>query len=103
GRFFSHIALCDEQARSTNTLCGDARSASSSRTRSGGTCLSCCPAIISVGVSVFATAAWFHPHVVVCGARRTPVPHVAPTGSDANICDQILCAVAGSYCSEQPT
>ena len=35
--------------------------------------------------------------VAVCGARRTPGPHVAPTGSDASISDQTAAAAAGSY------
>lgn len=30
------------------------------------------------------TTAWFQPHDGVPGARRTPVPQVAPTGSDAS-------------------
>ena len=32
-----------------------------------------------------ATTDWFQPQVVTCGARRTPLPHVAPTGSDSSI------------------
>ena len=35
-----------------------------------GSCLSCTPVTSNIGVWVFPTAAWFHPHVVVCGARR---------------------------------
>jgi len=48
------------------------------------------PATINVGTSIFAATAEFHPHVVVEGARRTPDPHVAPTGSDSNIFDQTV-------------
>ena len=73
-RFFSHIALCDEHARSMNIFCGVPMSVKSSRTRSGGTCLSCCPTTISVGACTFPTIAAFQPQVAVCGARRTPGP-----------------------------
>src|SRR5262249_29439401 len=102
-RFFSHIALCDEHARSANTFCGAARSVKRSRTRSGCTCLSCWPATMSVGVCIFPTVAAFQPHGAVCGARRTPGPHVAQTGSDASISDQTASLTAGSYCDGQPT
>src|SRR6185369_13422019 len=81
--FASHIALCDEHARSISTLSEEPMSSYAARTRSGGTCLSCAPVIISVGILVLPIIASFHPHVVVDGARRTPVPHFAPTGSDA--------------------
>src|SRR5688572_31274145 len=60
------------------------------------------PAIISVGVVAFATAAAFHPHVVVLGARRTPGPQVAPTGSDFIISDQRTSRMPGSTWSAQP-
>ena len=33
----------------------------------------------------------------VLGARRTPVPHVAPTGSDASISDHTLSLTGWSY------
>src|SRR4029453_11531219 len=56
------------------------------------------PATISVGVIVLATVAWFQPHVVVCGARRTPGPHVAPTGSDSSISPQTTSGTEGSTC-----
>src|SRR6185436_15289037 len=61
------------------------------------------PATISVGVWVLVTTAAFHPHVVVCGARRTPGPHVEPTGSDASIADHTLSAAALSYWAAHPT
>ena len=92
--FASHIALCEAQPRSTKIFSRAPRSAYSSLTRAGGTCLSCTPVTINVGVWVFPTIAAFHPHVVVCGARRTPVPHVAPTGSDASICAHTVSLVA---------
>src|SRR4051812_15993724 len=95
--FISHIALCDEHARSTNTFSGAARSAYSSLTRSGGTCLSWTPATISVGVWLLPTIDAFHPQLWVSGARRTPVPHVAPTGSDASICAQMTSLAPCSY------
>src|SRR5271157_1451512 len=80
--FFSHMALCEEQARSTNTFLGEPRSLYNSRTRSGFTCLSCAPETIRVGICVFETTAVVQPQEVTCGARRTPLPHVAPTGSE---------------------
>src|SRR5687767_5737581 len=55
-------------------------------------------ATISVGVCILATTDWFQPHVVVCGARRTPRPHAAPTGSESSISDQTTFATAGSVC-----
>src|ERR1700729_2797179 len=96
------MALCDEQAKSTNTLCAAPRSSYNSRTRAGGTCLSCTPVTISVGVSVLATAAEVQPQDVTCGARRTPVPQVAPTGSETSICSHTESLAAGSTWSEQP-
>src|SRR5687768_1725221 len=61
------------------------------------------PATINVGVCVLVTTAAFQPQVVVCGARRTPGPHVAPTGSDASIVDQTLSLTSFSYCAGQAT
>ncbi len=95
-RFFSHIALCDEQPRSISTFWLEPRSSYSGRTRSGVTCLSWTPAMISAGIFVAAAIAVFQPHVVVDGARRTPVPHVAPTGSDAIRSDQTASRTDGS-------
>src|SRR5579864_3560212 len=76
--FFSHMALCEEQARSTKIFLEEPRSVYSSRTLSGLTCLSCAPETISVGICVFDTTAVVHPQEVTCGARRTPLPQVAP-------------------------
>src|SRR5688572_23670981 len=92
----SHIALWDEQPKSTSTFCGAPRSAYSSLARTGSTCLSWVPWTISVGVIDLPTVAVSQPHVVVCGARRTPGPQVAPTGSDASISDHTLSAAPGS-------
>src|ERR1700690_3394814 len=97
------MALWEEQARSTNTFLGDPKSVYSSRTRSGLTCLSCAPETMSVGICVLATTAAVHPQVVTCGARRTPLPQVAPTESDAIISDQTALRAPASYCSGQPT
>ena len=91
------MALCEEQAKSTNIFWRDPKSAYKSRTLSCGTCLSCAPETINVGVSIFATTAEFHPQTVALGARLTPVPHVAPTRSDLIISDQTLSAAAVSY------
>src|SRR5688500_20301503 len=55
-------------------------------------------ATISVGVCILATTDWFQPHVVVCGARRTPRPHATPTGSESSISDQTTGGTAGSVC-----
>src|SRR5207302_2173911 len=95
--FRSHMALCEEQAKSTNTFWRDPKSAYKSRTRCCGTCLSCTPETINVGISIFATTAEFHPQTVTLGARLTPAPQVAPTGSDLVISDQTLSAAAESY------
>src|SRR5262245_26334173 len=95
--FLSHAALWDEHARSAKTLFGAPRSVYRSRTRSGGTCLSCAPATTSIGTIIFPTAAWFHPHTAVCGARLTPVPQVDPTGSDARSSDHTESPAARSY------
>src|SRR5436305_11394520 len=62
--FRSHAALWDEHPRSMNSFWPLPRSAYSSLTRSGRTCLSWAPATISVGAWTLATAARFHPHVV---------------------------------------
>src|SRR5580700_3833186 len=97
------MALCDEQARSTKTLWLAPRSAYSSFTRSMGTCLSWTPETIKVGICILPTAAVVHPQLVTNGARRTPGPQVAPTGSEAIISDHTLSRAAGSYCSGQPT
>src|SRR5579863_9763642 len=97
------MALCEEQARSTKTFLGDPKSVYSSRTRSGLTCLSWAPETIRVGICVLATTAVVHPQVVTCGARRTPLPQVAPTVSEATISDQIESRVPLSYWSAQPT
>src|ERR1700730_14352504 len=86
-----------------NTFWCDPRSAYSSRTRPDGTCLSCSPVTISIGSCVLATISAFQPQVVTKGARRTPGPHVAPTGSDFIISDHTLSLAAGSYWSCQPT
>src|SRR5262252_6224430 len=86
-----------------NTFSFVPRSAYNSRTRSGDTCLSCAPATSNVGMSVFPANAGVQPHTVVCGARRTPGPHVAPTGSDASISDHTASLTAGSYWAGQPT
>ena len=40
----------------------------------------------------------FQPQVVVTGARRTPVPQVAPTGSESISSDQTTSGTAGSTC-----
>src|SRR5688572_6070255 len=56
-----------------------------------------------VGTCSFATTSEFHPHTVVPGARRTPWPQVAPTGSDSSIFDHIVSLTAGSYWSAHPT
>src|SRR5580658_6244394 len=95
--FFSHIALCEEQARSTNTFLGDPRSSYNSRTRSGLTCLSCTPETIRVEIWVFETTALVQPQEVTCGARRTPLPQVAPTGSESIISDQTESRAPASY------
>src|SRR5262249_52451609 len=101
--FFSHIALCDEHARSTMTFSFEPRSAYRSRTRWGATCLSCTPVTIRKGVCILETTAWLKPHVGTEGARRTPGPHFAPTGSEASISDHTAALAPGSYWSGQPT
>ena len=45
----------------------------------------------------------FQPQLVVDGARRTPVPHLAPTGSDASISFHTVSRTAGSTWFGQPT
>src|SRR5258705_8284856 len=100
--FRSHIALCDEHARSTNTFSAEPASAYRSRTRSGATCLSWAPEIIRNGVVSFAAIDGGHVPAV-SGARRTPGPHVAPTGSDASISVHTAFDAARSYCSAHPT
>src|SRR5690349_2815532 len=85
------------------SFCFDPRSAYSSRTRCGATCLSCAPVTIRKGVWILATTAWLKPQVGTWGARRTPVPQVAPTESEASISDQTTALAAGSYCPAQPT
>jgi len=50
-----------------------------------------------IGVCIFATVVWPKPQTVVFGARRTPCPQVAPTGSDASIALQTASLAAGSY------
>src|SRR5438445_12794722 len=97
------MALCEEQARSTNTFWLEPRSAYSSRTLSGATCLSWAPETINVGILVCAATGEVQPQVVTCGARRTPLPQVAPTGSDSIIADQMALLAAGSYWPGQPT
>src|SRR5665213_4338990 len=97
------MALWEEQARSTNTFLDDPKSVYISRTRSGLTCLSCAPETISVGICVLATTAAVHPQVVTCGARRTPLPQVAPTLSEAIISDHTESRAPLSYWSAQPT
>src|SRR6202030_1276593 len=97
------MPLCDEHARSMNTFLGEPRSVYISRTRSGLTCLSFAPETIRVGICILATTAVVHPQLVTCGARRTPVPQVAPTGSEAIISDQTELRSPASYWSGQPT
>src|SRR5688572_5799021 len=92
----SHIALCDEQPRSSSTLLLAPRSSNALLTRSGNTCLSSAAAIIMVGVFMADSIVAFHPHVVVDGARRTPLPHLAPTGSDLIISAHTTSRTAGS-------
>src|SRR5258708_38936862 len=58
---------------------------------------------ISVGTCVLATTAVVHPQVVTCGARRTPLPQVAPTVSERSISDQTESRVVASYWAAQPT
>src|SRR5579863_1723207 len=96
------MALCEEQARSTKTFLGDPKSVYSSRTRSGLTCLSFAPETMRVGICILATTAVVHPQVVTCGARRTPVPQVAPTGSECIISDQTESRAPASYCPGHP-
>src|SRR5580658_11230577 len=97
------MALCEEHAKSMKTFLGEPKSAYNSRTRSGLTCLSWAPEIIKAGIWVLETTAVVHPQVVVCGARRTPVPQVAPTRSEASISDQTESRVPASYWAGQPT
>src|SRR5262245_29564171 len=52
---------------------------------------------------MLSTAALPKPHTVVFGARRTPGPQLAPTGSDASIASHTESAAACSYCLGQPT
>ena len=59
--------------------------------------------MIMVGILVPPIAAAFQPKVVVEGARRTPVPHEAPTGSEASISAHTASRTAGWYWSAQPT
>ena len=87
-RFISHIALCEEQARSRRIFLVDPMSSNNSATRSGDTWPSVAGATSSIGVLCRETSDRFQPHVVTLGARRTPVPHVAPTGSDSSIAVQ---------------
>src|SRR6266849_4818668 len=97
------MALCDEHARSAKIFWLEPRSAYRSRTLCCGTCLSCAPEAISVGIFVLPATAEFQPQFVTCGARRTPLPHVAPTGSDSIIADHTESLAAGSYWSGHPT
>src|ERR1700683_1343050 len=97
------MALCEEHARSIKTFLGDPKSAYSSRTRSGLTCLSLAPEIIRVGIWVFETTAVVHPHEVTCGPRPTPPPQVARTESERRISAQTESNAAGSYWAGQPT
>src|SRR5579863_7918242 len=95
--FFSHIALCEEHAKSMKTFFDEPMSLYKSRTRSGETCLSWAPETINVGACIFPTTEPFQPQVGTDGARRTPVPQVAPTGSASTILDQTASLTAGSY------
>ena len=52
---------------------------------------------MSVGVCILATTDPFQPQVGTEGARRTPHPHVAPSGSDLTMWDQTDSLVAGWY------
>jgi hypothetical protein len=65
--------------------------------------LSCSPATIRKGTRTFATAALLKPQVGTDGARRTPGPHFAPTGSDSSISSKMSRAAAASYWPGQPT
>src|SRR4029079_634410 len=51
---------------------------------------------------MLATAALPKPQTVVFGARRTPWPQLAPTGSDASIASHTTSAAACSYCFGHP-
>src|SRR5215471_8059775 len=61
------------------------------------------PVTISTGTLIFSTVVLPKPQTVVFGARRTPCPHVAPTGSDASIAPQTASLAAESYWLAQPT
>jgi hypothetical protein len=52
---------------------------------------------MSTGTLIFSTVDLPKPQTVVFGARRTPCPHVAPTGSDASIAPQTASLAACSY------
>ncbi len=60
------------------------------------------PAMNTQSHDEFAATAEVQPQVVTCGARRTPLPQVAPTGSDSIIDDQTASLTAGSYWSGHP-
>src|SRR4051812_35008384 len=58
---------------------------------------------MSVGIVVLLTTSLVQPQLVVTGARRTPGPQVAPTGSDASMFLHTDCDAPRSYWSGQPT
>ena len=98
----SHIALCDEQPRSINTF--PSRRDRRKRAHALGRHL----LVVRAGDHQRRRLhppiiALFHPHVVVDGARRTPLPHVAPTGSDASMSAQTTSRTFGSNWFSQPT
>src|SRR4030095_15732223 len=59
--------------------------------------------MISVGALRLPIIDWLNPQVVVEGARRTPVPHFAPTGSDSSNSFHTASRTAGSNCASQPS
>src|SRR6478752_1581085 len=58
---------------------------------------------MSTGTLIFSTVDLPKPQTVVLGARRTPCPQVAPTGSEASIAPQTASLAACSYWFSQPT
>ena len=70
------------------------KSVYSSRTRAEGTCLSCSPEIISVGIRTLAATAAVQSLASTDSPaeRRTPGPQIAPTGGNASCsCCLVLC------------
>src|SRR5262249_32993979 len=99
--FFSHIAGCDEHPRSMKTLSVAPIAAWSSRTLAGSTTLSYTPETITVGTLRLTSADCTQTREArrAIDERRTPAPHVAPTGSDASISVQTASLTAGSFCA----